>query len=276
MGRSGVGLALLLIALALTGCFDDKGLKRCSGAAAADLSPKSVAVKPGETVSFALPAEANGLSVAWKTNAIPSGGNISQDGVFTAPDKPGVYGVSAEYRLADGTDVAAQASISVESSDAKSEGSPTTGGDDSLSVDESTGVDADSSGSAATGVDPATVERIFDSGNIYAVSNGGKPVAFTITTSRRVREIGTYHWNDEKGTGGGGTITLAGPGGTQSFKANRTLAGQGGVPNAYWVADVDITLQPGTYTISDSDPGTWAQNSQSKGKGMAWVQADKQ
>ncbi len=45
--------------------------------------------------------------------------------------------------------------------------------------------------------------------------------------------------------------------------------GQGGIANAYWVAEGDIELPAGTYTIIDSDPETWAQNAGSRGAGMA-------
>jgi hypothetical protein len=47
--------------------------------------------------------------------------------------------------------------------------------------------------------------------------------------------------------------------------------GQGGVPNANWVAEPDVTLPPGDYTVYDSDPSTWAQNDASGGAGMIWI-----
>jgi hypothetical protein len=42
------------------------------------------------------------------------------------------------------------------------------------------------------------------------------------------------------------------------------------VANAYWVVKPNVVIPPGTYTVVDSDPGTWAQNSETLGKGMAW------
>jgi hypothetical protein len=125
--------------------------------------------------------------------------------------------------------------------------------------------------------DPASLERIFLSGNDAAVSNGGKPCTWTLTEERRIREIWTYHWNEAQGTSGGGTITLKDAGGKTvgSWKVSRTPPGQGGVPNAYWVADVDLTLAPGDYTIEDSDPATWAQNALTKGVGHTWVMAER-
>ena len=92
---------------------------------------------------------------------------------------------------------------------------------------------------------------------------------------RPVREISTYHWNDGKGIAAGGTVSLAGPDGTRELKVTRTGEGQGGVQNAVWIVDLDEMLQPGTYTVTDSDPSTWAQNSETGGKGMTWVRAEK-
>jgi hypothetical protein len=46
--------------------------------------------------------------------------------------------------------------------------------------------------------------------------------------------------------------------------------GQGGVPDAAWVVRPNIVIPPGTYTVLDSDPSTWAQNQETGGAGMAW------
>jgi hypothetical protein len=123
--------------------------------------------------------------------------------------------------------------------------------------------------------DPATLEEIILSGNGMAVHNGGKPFTFTISKPRRVREIWSYHWNNEKGKLGG-TITLKGASGETQYKVTRTAPGQGGVSNAYWIADVDFVIQPDTYTFIDSDPASWAQNAESGGKGMGWIKVVKE
>jgi hypothetical protein len=125
-------------------------------------------------------------------------------------------------------------------------------------------------------VDPATLEEIFISGSGLAVYNGGKPATWKVDHPLRIREFWTYHWNDEKGAPGG-TIYLKKPDGTlvAEFPVTRTEPGQGGVPNAYWVADIDFKLEPGTYVVSDSDPATWAQNEETHGIGMAWVKVEK-
>ncbi|MGZ9190602.1 MAG: hypothetical protein ACXW39_11160, partial [Nitrospira sp.] len=50
-------------------------------------------------------------------------------------------------------------------------------------------------------------------------------------------------------------------------------AGQGGVPNAFWTATPNVTLPAGTYTIIDSEPTTWSQNSQSGNRGFSTVKS---
>jgi phage/plasmid primase-like uncharacterized protein len=45
----------------------------------------------------------------------------------------------------------------------------------------------------------------------------------------------------------------------------------GGVPNAYWLAKVNVVLPKGKFRIVDSDIGTWSQNTGSHGHGMAFV-----
>lgn len=189
--------------------------------------------------------------MVWKTDAPAT---ITQDGVFTAPSKLGRYRVIAEYTPADSTSLRAGGWVTV-----KPIGKS---GDDSFSVDET-----------PTAAAPASLELVFHNNNPMGVFNGGKPPSFTLTEPRRIREISTYHWNDGKGTAAAPTITLTGPGVTRAFKATRT--GAGGVPNTVWFADMDMTLKPGTYTVSDSDPSTWAQNSDSGGLGMTWVHAEK-
>ncbi len=148
--HAGVTLAVVAILLQLTGCFGDNGLTGCSTPVAAKLRPSKIAVQPGEKVTFRLPSEAQGLQVAWKTDAYPSGGRISQDGVFTAPNKPDLYRVSAEYRRADGTDVSADAFVSVEPPDVRPEESTAPSEGVSFSVDEPSGVETAQPGVTGT------------------------------------------------------------------------------------------------------------------------------
>lgn len=121
-------------------------------------------------------------------------------------------------------------------------------------------------GSGGTAVD------LFTSMNIYGVGNGPTALAsFTLHQPHVITSIMTYHWNDGRGTRAG-TIALKDSAGRiyGPWSAAGT-PGQGGVPDANWTCMLKITLPAGTYTIVDSEPSTWSQNSQSGGRGMATV-----
>ena len=117
---------------------------------------------------------------------------------------------------------------------------------------------------------PAPVEFFKVSGVALALNGPSEPTLFTIKEAWLVSEIRTYHWNQGSGAKPGtiglkrDTGDLYGP----WQAAGQT--GQGGVSNAYWVVHPNIILSPGTYTVIDSDPATWAQNYQTGGAGMAW------
>ncbi|MBA4419413.1 MAG: hypothetical protein C0392_16135 [Syntrophus sp. (in: bacteria)] len=126
--------------------------------------------------------------------------------------------------------------------------------------------------SYAQGGDQGEPDVIFYNGNIYGVLNN--PTAATTFATRhpyRITNIMTYHWNDAYGQPGG-TIALISQNGTVYGPWYVTTApGQGGVPNAYWHAYPNVVIPPGTYTIADSSPDTWAQNDGSGGQGMAEI-----
>jgi hypothetical protein len=116
--------------------------------------------------------------------------------------------------------------------------------------------------------------KIFDNGNVGAVQNGATaPTTFTTTKSWRVIEVCTYHWNNGSGTTAPGKIGL------KNLKTGKQYGpwqatgkpGMGGVPNAYWLVKVSVVIPTGSYSIVDSDPSTWSQNSESGGHGMAFV-----
>lgn len=113
--------------------------------------------------------------------------------------------------------------------------------------------------------------EIFNNGNIYGVYNAPtSPTQFTLNRPYVITSIMTYHWNNARGTTRPGTIAFRGSDGKTYGPWQATGSpGQGGVPNAYWVAKPNITLPAGSYTIIDSDPSTWAQNSGSSGRGHA-------
>lgn len=113
---------------------------------------------------------------------------------------------------------------------------------------------------------------LFESGNIYGVVN--QPTAdarFKIAQPHVITYIMTYHWNNGRGTRTG-TVALREAGG-RLYGPWRVAGspGQGGVPNANWIATPNMKLPAGEYTIIDSEPSTWSQNSQSGGRGMAVV-----
>jgi len=124
---------------------------------------------------------------------------------------------------------------------------------------------------------PATAGAadLFNNWNKDAVSNGpSTATVFTLAMPAHVTEIVTYHWNKAHGlpTGPAVTIELKGAMGTVfgPFTAVGS-SGQGGVANVNWTATVSFDLPAGTYTVTDSQPATWSQNSKSGGSGFTIV-----
>lgn len=98
-----------------------------------------------------------------------------------------------------------------------------------------------------------------------------KATVFTLNHPAVITELITYHWNSGKGAAPG-TIALR----NQRGKIYGPFApigssGQGGAPNVDWTARANVTLPPGTYTVIDSSPRTWSNNSQSGFAGFAKV-----
>ncbi|MDO8915963.1 MAG: hypothetical protein Q7W16_07775 [Coriobacteriia bacterium] len=107
---------------------------------------------------------------------------------------------------------------------------------------------------------------MWKAGNDGAIEGGGgKPPKVTQDKTYFVTEICTYHWN--KGTGApAGEITLKAADGTVYGPWKTTLRNA-----VYWIAQPNQDIPAGTYTLIDSDPSTWAQNSGSGGTGMGWA-----
>lgn len=114
---------------------------------------------------------------------------------------------------------------------------------------------------------------LYDNGNIGGVGNGPqRPTVFTLSAPHLITLVQTYHWNSGRGATPG-TISLRDAGGrTWGPWQARGTPGQGGVPNANWLAHPNVTLPAGTYTVIDSDPASWAQNAQSQGAGFVRVE----
>lgn len=113
---------------------------------------------------------------------------------------------------------------------------------------------------------------IFSNGNIYTVYNQPQvPTRFRLGEVMVITMIQDYHWNNGRGTRPG-TIALRDSAG-RTYGPWKAVGspGQGGVPNAYWTVSPSIKLGPGEYTIIDSEPSTWAQNSGSGRAGMTIV-----
>jgi len=115
-------------------------------------------------------------------------------------------------------------------------------------------------------------ERIFAQSACAGVSNGPQnPTVFTIDVQRTITKMGTYHYASGESPG---TIGLRDEQGkTYGPWQAEGEAGQGGVPNAYWIVQLSpsVDLPAGTYTIIDSSPSTWSYTYESNDCGLATV-----
>lgn len=119
----------------------------------------------------------------------------------------------------------------------------------------------------------ARVRTLWSNGNAGWVDNGGTSPSFTTTEPKKLYSIYTYHWNYSNGVLPGTIALQRTDGFTLGPWATVGLPGQGGAPSVYWFAALGgLLLPPGTYTIIDSDPSTWAQNSGTGGLGMSWIE----
>ena len=117
--------------------------------------------------------------------------------------------------------------------------------------------------------------RIFSQDVCGGVDNNPtNPTVFTMDRPRTITKIGTYHWNNGQGTQAPGTIGLKDQSGQVYGPWQATgEPGMGGVPNAYWIATIPngLDLPAGKYEVLDSDPSTWAHNSESDNSGVVSV-----
>ena len=125
-------------------------------------------------------------------------------------------------------------------------------------------------------------ERVlFDNTNAALVGNGGRRPTFnTGGKAYCLTYVQTYHWNNGDGAAAAGFVgligtrtALGGPGPIGFWKTTASI-GQGGIPNAIWRAslpkETPVVIR-GTYSCSDSLPGTWSQNQASAGLGFCVV-----
>jgi hypothetical protein len=125
--------------------------------------------------------------------------------------------------------------------------------------------------SAPTPALPAKPVTVFDNGNPIAIHPGGRAPTFKLDTAATITSMTSYHYI----VGGGpspGTLGLRSADGTAYGPWQcKGADGQGGVKNAFWIAQPNAEVPAGTYTIVDSDPSTWSTNSKAGGIGFATV-----
>jgi tetratricopeptide (TPR) repeat protein len=143
---------------------------------------------------------------------------------------------------------------------------------------------AKSAGSAASFSGPE--KFILDMTSVAGVSNHPKsPTRFSISSPTLITKIWTYHYNDGKGDSPG-TISLVDVGsgkivGTWNVVgtfhmfdsapgATWPKAGDG-PPHLYWYSEPNVVIAPGQFEVRVSNPKSWAHNSESKGRGFAFV-----
>lgn len=100
------------------------------------------------------------------------------------------------------------------------------------------------------------------------------PRAVTVFEARELVQmawIETYHWNGGRGAPPGSITLISRDGKLLGPWRASGISGQGGVPNAYWRANVGVTLPPGRYTVVDSDPSTWATNESAGMRGFVTI-----
>jgi len=118
-------------------------------------------------------------------------------------------------------------------------------------------------------VEPEAQEEqlLYTNTNVGTVFSGPlEPTMFTLDASYRITNIRTYHWTDGMGTAPG-TIALEDAAGN-SYGPWSAVSASG---NLYWDVNPDVILEPGVYTIIDSDNASWSHNDESGAAGIAWV-----
>jgi hypothetical protein len=122
----------------------------------------------------------------------------------------------------------------------------------------------------------ANADLIYDSYNRDSVSNSPSTLPLlTITSAWLITDIQNYHWNfgqgqDPAAVNGQISIRELVSGNLVGSWAASSVAI--GVPNTYWSATPNVVLQPGSYTIADSDSGTWSYSTTQyfSGSGHDW------
>ncbi len=145
----------------------------------------------------------------------------------------------------------------------------TTGASDADAPDEATrGTDPTDEAQPSEGTDADIVAEI---SSIAGVSNGPTKASVVNLPAARITAIRTYHWNNAQGVQPG-TISLRSADGVVYGPFSTSgVDGQGGVPNAYWLAVTNFRVPAGSYTVLDSDQATWAWTPDTGGRGMLTI-----
>lgn len=119
---------------------------------------------------------------------------------------------------------------------------------------------------------PVQERVIYTNGNIYTVYNApSNPTRFSIDQPMIITSISTYHWNNARGARPGNISLRDGRGNMLGPWVAAGSPGMNGVPNANWTVKPNIRLEPGVYTVVDSDNATWSQNPTSQRAGMVTI-----
>jgi hypothetical protein len=111
-----------------------------------------------------------------------------------------------------------------------------------------------------------------NTGNGDAVySQPTAPTTFRLSSPARLAKITNYHWNDGRGAKPGTITVRQTSGGNVGSWPAAGSSGAGGRQDVYWTVEPGIELAPGTYTVADSDPGSWSRNDASGGRGMSEI-----
>jgi hypothetical protein len=113
---------------------------------------------------------------------------------------------------------------------------------------------------------------IFENTNTEPVKNQpSTPTIFEIKQTHFVTHIFTYHWNNGRGSPPGRVSLRLADGKVFGPWEVRGTSGQDGRQNVNWLVEPNIVIPAGKYTVHDSEPKTWSQNSQSGNAGFAII-----
>jgi len=114
---------------------------------------------------------------------------------------------------------------------------------------------------------------LFDNWNTQTVSTVSNMLStqFIVPKSVHITRIENYHWNNGNGKRPGKIGLIHSNGTFYGPWQAKGAPGQGGGKNAIWVCQPKITIPAGTYTVFDSDPHTWSQNTKSGHRGFSRI-----